>query len=175
MCSSDLNRLMVQSLSAIQSLGISITHQTGPAEHAGVSSAYRDLQIPSRVEAFIYGIPELLSRTHLVLSRAGAMSVSEIAASGRSGFFIPFAGAYHDHQTMNARALVDENAAWLLSEREAQDGAFIKVLKEILSDPNELVRRGNRARELSNPQALSRITSFLLGLVQPAGGAHALS
>lgn len=161
-----LNRMMIQKLPSMGHLPLQILHQSGPREYDDVVSAYRDSGIQHSVVPFIDDMREAFEKAHLVISRSGAMSVSEVAASGRPAIFIPFSKATHDHQTENARALRDTGGSWLLSENEARGDALTDLVSDLIHDPDKLVRAGSLVRTHACPDAASTIRQ---GILRAAG------
>lgn len=93
-------------------------HQTGAAMRDQVEQSYQALGISAQVSAFIEDMAPAYQWADLVICRAGAMTVSEVAAAGVPAIFIPLPGAIDDHQTANAKVLVDAGAAVMLRQKE---------------------------------------------------------
>jgi UDP-N-acetylglucosamine--N-acetylmuramyl-(pentapeptide) pyrophosphoryl-undecaprenol N-acetylglucosamine transferase len=93
----------------------------------------------------------------LVICRAGALTVAEIAAAGLPAIFVPFPWAVDDHQTANARPMTDAGAAALIPEKDLNG-----LLRQWLSSREELLARARKSRQLARPDALRRITSYCL-------------
>ncbi len=99
--------------------GITVRHQTGLSEHADVKVRYQDLGLGSdhvQVDAFIDDMAEAYAWADLVVARAGASTVSELAALGLPALFVPLPNAIDDHQTANAQAMVTAKAAVLVKQ-----------------------------------------------------------
>lgn len=95
-----------------------IKHQTGAAMHASVAEQYQSLGINADVQAFIDDMVAAYQWADLIICRAGAMTVSEVAAMGVPAIFVPLANAIDDHQTANARFLTDVGAGLLLKQSD---------------------------------------------------------
>lgn len=93
-----------------------VAHQARAEDIERVTAAYAATGIRAEVEPFFSDIPRRFSEAQLIISRSGASSVADIATIGRPAILIPFAAAAEDHQTANARALVDAGAAILVPE-----------------------------------------------------------
>jgi UDP-N-acetylglucosamine--N-acetylmuramyl-(pentapeptide) pyrophosphoryl-undecaprenol N-acetylglucosamine transferase len=108
-----------------------IKHQTGTASLELVTKKYAELAIEAQAIEFIEDIASAYQWADLVICRAGAMTVSEIAAAGIPAIFIPLPHAIDDHQTANARYLVDAGAAVLLPQNELNEQSLLKAIKDI--------------------------------------------
>ncbi|BBK35493.1 UDP-N-acetylglucosamine--N-acetylmuramyl-(pentapeptide) pyrophosphoryl-undecaprenol N-acetylglucosamine transferase [Allostella sp. ATCC 35155] len=151
-----------------------LTQQARPDDVAAVRETYARAGIPATVERFFDDVPQRLARAHLVVSRAGASTVAEIAAAGRPALLVPYPHAADDHQTNNARHLADAGAAWLVPEAGTDAARLAAVLGEVLADPATLAAAAARALALGRPDAGDRLADAVLELVaaaQPMGRA----
>ena len=87
-----------------------------------VRRRYDAAGVSADLHPFITDMPTQLGQSHLVISRAGASSVAELAASGRPAVLVPFPGAMDDHQTANARTVADSGGGWCVPEQEMSAG-----------------------------------------------------
>ena len=108
-----------------------IKHQTGTASLELVKKKYAELAVEAQAIEFIEDIASAYQWADLVICRAGAMTVSEIAAVGIPAIFIPLPHAIDDHQTANARYLVDADAAILLKQSDFNEASLIKAIENI--------------------------------------------
>jgi len=118
-----LNETVPEAIAEFQRSGLAtqsveIKHQTGAAMLSQVESRYKALGIKAETKAFIDDMVAAYQWADLVICRAGAMTVSEVAAMGVPAIFIPLPGAIDDHQTANARYLSDAGAGLLLRQNE---------------------------------------------------------
>ena len=162
-----LNRLFMEAAPRLKALPVEILHQTGPRELETVRGAYAAAGLPARTEAFIDRMDEVYAWAHLLVCRAGAMTVAEVTAAGRPALFVPFAGATHDHQLHNARALASRGAAYLTEERAMTPEALAVFLRAVLEDPAQLAAMSQVLKTLDTPGGLARITAALR---EAAGG-----
>lgn len=139
-----------------------ISQQVHTDHLAMVEHAYQEIGIEAELRPFFDDVPERLARADLVISRAGAASVAEIAAAGRPALFIPFAAALDDHQTANANSLVDVGGAVLMPEAEADAASLSDMLGRLLANPAQLADMGKAARTASQPDATNTITRLIL-------------
>jgi UDP-N-acetylglucosamine--N-acetylmuramyl-(pentapeptide) pyrophosphoryl-undecaprenol N-acetylglucosamine transferase len=111
-----LNETVPQALAELP--GVEVKHQTGAAMLDAVRNAYRKYGVDAEATAFIDDMAAAYLWADLAICRAGAMTVSELAAAGLPGILIPFPYAIDDHQTANARHLVDCGAALLIPQTQ---------------------------------------------------------
>ncbi len=150
--------------------GLRIVHQTGErAMDATINSYERhgivtgDKDVPVMVRAFLTDMPAQLELADLVLARSGS-TVAELAAAGRPSLLVPFPQAADDHQTRNAQAMVQAGAAQMLSQRDLTPESLSKALTQMLRNPEQLRRMGQRARSASHPGALQAIVRRILSV-----------
>lgn len=143
-----------------------VWHQTGTAMERDVAAAYTQHGIQARTAAFIDDMAAAYAWADLVVCRAGAMTVSEVAAAGVAAVFVPFPAAVDDHQTHNARVLEAAGAARIVQQRDLTPGVLANMLHELLHDRARLQRMAEQARTQAQPQATRRVADACLA----AGG-----
>jgi len=141
---------------------ISVWHQTGEADLDQTRRAYAKLGLDAKVSPFIDEIVDAYCWADLIICRAGAMTVSEIAAVGLASVLIPYPFAVDDHQTFNAQWLVDADAAKLLSNDDLNTESLATALKPLLSNKDRLVQMSINARTLHKPAAAQTVADALL-------------
>lgn len=141
-----------------------VRHQTGERTVDAAREAYRQHGVEAELLPFIEDMAEAYAWADLVICRAGALTVAELAAAGLAAIFIPFPAAVDDHQTANVRPMVAAGAALMIAERDLNDEALASVLAEWLVSRDSLRLRAERARSLAMPDALERITGSCLEL-----------
>ncbi len=162
-----LNRALLEAAPRLQSAGISVVAQAGEKEFARLKeilAPYPNI----RVEKFISEIWKELERADLVVSRAGALALGELAAAGRPALLVPFAAATHHHQDENAREFEKAGAAVLLSEEELSGDLLANRVAELLGDSGRLRRMGEAARTLARPEAARELADLFLRLAPEA-------
>lgn len=165
-----LNALLPQALAKLS--GVIVRHQCGEKNLAATRSAYLaagiDLEAGDAasitVSAFIDDIAAAYGWADLVVCRAGALTVAEIAAAGVAAVLVPFPAAVDDHQTANARFLVDRGAARLLDERGLDAETLARELGGLLADRNTLCAMALKARELARPSATRDLAAECLAV-----------
>ncbi len=142
-----------------------VAQQTREEALAMARDIYADAGVEAECQPFFEDVAERLAACHLVIARAGASSVSEIACVGRPAVFVPLAIAADDHQTANAEGLVEAGAADSIPESEFTAAALTALLEVRLSNPDDLSGRAARARELGRPGAARAFADALIALV----------
>ena len=170
-----INRLVGHALEPLLAT-CHIVHQCGDNEYddAGwlaeqAAALPAALRLRYRVVPFVTDeLPDLYAAASLVVSRAGAGTVTELCALGRPGVLVPLPDARGDEQTANARVLSDAGAAVLLPERELSATRLTAIVQELLADAGRLKEMGDQARSLATPDAATRLVDLILEL----GGHH---
>jgi UDP-N-acetylglucosamine--N-acetylmuramyl-(pentapeptide) pyrophosphoryl-undecaprenol N-acetylglucosamine transferase len=128
-------------------------HQCGTAHEVAVREAWQAVgAVEHRVEPFIENMADAFAWADLVICRAGALTVAELAVTGRPAILVPLPGAIDDHQTANARFLTDDGAARLLIQKELV-ARLEPVLRELLDDPATLAQMARVALARARPTA----------------------
>ena len=132
-----------------------VTHQSGEQHITGLKAAYAEAGVEARCEAFIEDMAVAMRDADLVISRAGAMTVAEVAAAGVAALFIPLPHAIDDHQTANAHYLTHCHGAW----QQAQSGLTEQWLAEWLKQRSraELAEIAKHAHTHAMPDAARHI------------------
>ncbi|CAA0083855.1 UDP-N-acetylglucosamine--N-acetylmuramyl-(pentapeptide) pyrophosphoryl-undecaprenol N-acetylglucosamine transferase [BD1-7 clade bacterium] len=151
---------------------IQVRHQTGKGHVDVVADAYRqagldvstDLSANTGVwvNAFIDDMADAYQWANLVICRSGAMTVSEIAAAGKTAVFVPFPFAIDDHQTANARWLSDNDAAVLMPQPEMNVDSLQEVIELMVNDPQVIDTMQQKAREMAIVDAATRVAGVCL-------------
>jgi UDP-N-acetylglucosamine--N-acetylmuramyl-(pentapeptide) pyrophosphoryl-undecaprenol N-acetylglucosamine transferase len=137
-------------------------HQTGERDYNAVRKAYQERGISAGVHAFIEDMPGALAQADLVISRAGATAVAEMAAAGRAALL----AATDQHQMENARVLERAGAARVLAQKELTPGRLVSEIRNLLASPEQLTEMQERARSLARPDAAVRIADLIEDLAR---------
>jgi len=141
---------------------VEIVHQTGPNELEKVQTAYRQSAFTgARVVPYLDPMADEIAAADLVVSRAGAMTIGELAAVGRAAILVPFAAATNNHQEVNARVVEKAGGAIVLTEKDLSPERLAGAITEVLSDPVRAVRMGKAANALAAPQATKTIVDLI--------------
>jgi hypothetical protein len=138
-----------------------VAHQAREEYLERVVAAYAAAGIMAEVEPFFRDIPRRLSEAQLVVSRSGASSVADISVIGRPAILIPFAAATGDHQSANARGLVDAGAAVLMPEKLLDPAALAAQLEAVLGQPDAAVAMAQHALGQGKPDATGRLVALV--------------
>lgn len=149
-----LNQTVPKALNYVsQHVNIEIKHQAGKNEFEATKQAYRLLNLDADVLAFIDDMASAYAWADIIICRAGATTVTEIATVGVPAIFIPFPKAVDDHQTHNAQHLVNLNAAKLINEKDLCPAKLAEAIQSILQQPDQLVTMATQARQLAQTHA----------------------
>jgi UDP-N-acetylglucosamine--N-acetylmuramyl-(pentapeptide) pyrophosphoryl-undecaprenol N-acetylglucosamine transferase len=130
-----------------------ITHQSGRDQFDALKKLYEALDVDADVVPFIDNTAEAFAHADLIICRAGASTVTEIAAVGAAAIFVPLPSAVDDHQTQNAMYLVRNEAAWLQPQRELTSE---KLASEILKmDRDILLKAAKKSKKLCIPNTIN--------------------
>jgi len=148
--------------------------QTGKPDYQMVLDGVRDSGARVVVKSYMHEIEEIYGVAHLVVARAGAMTISELAACGIPSILVPYPHAMDDHQTLNARALSDKGAAVLIPDAKLTGEVMANEIKGLLEDSRRLREMGRFAFSLSRPDAAKRIAESVerIGGGAPQGVLH---
>lgn len=147
-----------------QGASLEIRHQSGATDLDMVKQAYQLQKIQSDCHAFIENMDEAYDWADLLICRAGASTVTEVAAAGVAALFVPLPSAIDDHQTANARYLSDQEAAWLMPQVAMNTDSLAQLLVGL--DRPGLARRATKARSLAMPNATEIASQHAQQLVQ---------
>ena len=136
---------------------IEIKHQTGLAMQNEVIERYQILAVQAEVTAFIEDMAAAYQWADLIICRAGAMTVSEVAACGLPAIFVPLLHAIDDHQTANARFLSDAGAALLLPQPELNAETLRKNIEQVMTSLTEMSQAAKSQAKLNATETVADI------------------
>jgi UDP-N-acetylglucosamine--N-acetylmuramyl-(pentapeptide) pyrophosphoryl-undecaprenol N-acetylglucosamine transferase len=137
-------------------------HQTGKRDEAAVAAAYRTFLPDARVAAFIEDMAAAYAWADVVVCRAGAMTIAELAAAGVAAILVPFPHAADDHQTANARFLEVRDAALLVPQPEFTAARLAELLTSLAANRTLLQRLAVNARACATTDATETVAQFCL-------------
>jgi UDP-N-acetylglucosamine--N-acetylmuramyl-(pentapeptide) pyrophosphoryl-undecaprenol N-acetylglucosamine transferase len=143
---------------------LTVTQQCRAEQQTALRARYADMDVSADIRPFFDDMPVILANSHLVISRAGASSVAELAAAGRPALLVPFAGAMDDHQTMNANQLASVGGGHCLAETDLTADKLAAHLSAMLQDPARLATMGKAARSLAAASAAADIADWAIEL-----------
>ena len=145
-----------------------VTHQSGEKQIDALRANYIAAGIQAELTPFIDDTAQAFAEADLIVCRSGASTVTEIAAVGAAALFVPFPSAVDDHQTTNARFLVDAQAAWLVPQTELTPQRLAQTLQTVQRE--QLLAMATRAKALQKTEAVAAVVSACeqLAKVQPS-------
>lgn len=162
-----LNEQVPLAFSKLDTSNWLIKHQCGRGNADAVSARYTEVGVSAEqamVSDFIDNMFEAYQWADIVICRAGALTVSEIAMVGRAAVFVPFPHAVDDHQTKNAEFLVNAGAAVLLPQPELEQGGLVSLLSDIQSHPEKLAAMAMCTQQVAKPNATDDVASCCIEL-----------
>jgi UDP-N-acetylglucosamine--N-acetylmuramyl-(pentapeptide) pyrophosphoryl-undecaprenol N-acetylglucosamine transferase len=153
---------------AIKNLSeVQVRHQTGAGHLSFVKQTYVNHHIAKevyQVTEFIEDMPAAYDWADLVICRAGALTVAEVAAAGVPAVFVPLPHAVDDHQTKNALVLVSADAAYLLPQSQLTPQRLKILISDCLRSPEILTEMGKRAKTVARLDAANTVANFCIEL-----------
>ena len=141
-----------------------VSQQARPEDIEAVVESYATAGIAAEVEGFFADVPQRLARAHLVICRAGASTVAELAAVGRPALLVPYPHATDDHQTSNARAFASAGGGRVIAQADFRPDSFAADLEQLLADNAALSMMAERAAGFGRRDAAHRLASLALAL-----------
>lgn len=163
-----LNSAAIEGLPALlkQRPHMTVTHQTGEADHDRVSQAYRRAGVTATVLPFVYDMPAAINAADVVVARAGAMTVAELTTCGKPAILIPLPTAIYDHQMKNAKVMEAAGAAVVLPQADLTGATLARSVAQILDDPQRMKAMEDASvglRRLDAAEAIVRECYALIG------------
>ena len=143
---------------------IRVSHQARDEDGERVAKFYAENGINADVQPFFHDVPRRMSEAQLVISRAGASSVADLSVIGRPSILIPYAAATGDHQTANARGLVDAGAAILVPEDMANPDSLSAQIEMVLGSPDGALQMARAALSVGKPDAAEELAQMVEAL-----------
>lgn len=136
---------------------LSVRHQSGRNNQDKLKTAYVGREFDAQVDEFIHDMDEAYAWADLVICRAGALTVSEVAAAGKAALFVPLPHAVDDHQTANARYLVDQQGGLLMPQHDFTTERLVELLTPYFEQPSLLSEIADKAKQLAKFDATERV------------------
>jgi UDP-N-acetylglucosamine--N-acetylmuramyl-(pentapeptide) pyrophosphoryl-undecaprenol N-acetylglucosamine transferase len=143
-----------------------IIHQTGDRDYDEVRQAYEREGVEAEVQRFIQDMDRAYGAADLVLCRAGATTLFELMALGKPAILVPYPYAANDHQTLNAKTLVDAGAALMVADGDLNGLNLSRTLRQLREDREKLKKIGERAEALAQPRAAEKIVDLCYEMVR---------
>ncbi len=158
-----INQQIPEALALLpEGLQLDVRHQCGKAHATVTEEAYQVVAVKAQIEPFIADMAEAYGWADLVVCRAGALTVSEIAATGVGSILVPYPHAIDDHQTRNGEWLVKQGAAELIQQADMTAEKLAVVLNSWLGDKEKLRSVAVRARQLAKPNVAEAVADVCM-------------
>jgi UDP-N-acetylglucosamine--N-acetylmuramyl-(pentapeptide) pyrophosphoryl-undecaprenol N-acetylglucosamine transferase len=144
---------------------LSISQQARAEDLPKVDETYRAMNLAVDLKPFFEDVPARLREAHLLITRAGASTVTELAAAGRPAIMVPLPNSIDDHQMANARALEAAGGGWVLPENLMSPASLAMLLEEAIAEPARLERAAIAARSLGRRDAADRLADLVVDLL----------
>lgn len=140
---------------------LQVTHQARAEDIDRVRVRYAEQGIPAELATYLPDLPDRLGMAHLVIARSGASTVAELAAAGRPAILVPFAAATDDHQTYNAKELVEAGGARAIPQSQFSAVELAKQMQKLGLEPDALANAARRAKSCGRPDAVKDLADLL--------------
>jgi UDP-N-acetylglucosamine--N-acetylmuramyl-(pentapeptide) pyrophosphoryl-undecaprenol N-acetylglucosamine transferase len=156
-----VNELASKALIALaKSTRIAITHQTGERDLEATRARYREAGVDADCHAFIKDMASAYQRADLVIGRAGATTVAELAIAAKPAIFIPYPSAADNHQEINAREMASAGAALMFRQSELTADALADAIRPLLADPSRRAAMAAAMADLAKPGAAGAVVDW---------------
>jgi UDP-N-acetylglucosamine--N-acetylmuramyl-(pentapeptide) pyrophosphoryl-undecaprenol N-acetylglucosamine transferase len=145
-----------------------LTQQCRPEDLDAVRHTYAQMGIDAELAPFFSDLPQRMAAAHLVIGRAGAGTVSELALIGRPAVLVPLPHALDDNQMPNAEAFATAGAGWAVRQSEFSAERLASLLTEAFAAPEALAHKAHCARKLAYPHATLRLADLVEELGRPS-------
>lgn len=145
---------------------VEITHDTGEVDYEKVKEIYKDFNIKAKVSKFIDDISQVYKWADIVISRAGAMTISELSALGLPSILIPYPQATDNHQFYNAKFLVDKNAAEMILDKDLKPEKLAQITKSFFLETDKLKKASMAAYDETFVEATEKISDYCMSITE---------
>ncbi|WP_155156005.1 undecaprenyldiphospho-muramoylpentapeptide beta-N-acetylglucosaminyltransferase [Curvivirga aplysinae] len=145
---------------------INIIQQVREEQLNDVHNKYASIDMSPTLKSFISDMPNQLEKAHLVICRAGASTISELAAAGRPSILVPYMHAIDDHQTANGARICDAGGAWMIPQQDFNANMLADRLQSLIANPVMLTHAAKAAKKVGQPEADSRLADVVMNLVE---------
>ena len=164
-----INRAFAEALPRLhRAPNVQVVWQTGREEEEAMRAKASGLPFPIRVLAYLNAMEKAYAVADLAVCRAGAMTIAELTACGVPAILVPYPHATHDHQTQNARGLMDRGAAEMIADADLNGAELAKRVLGLLLDEPRLRRMARNSRAFSRTNAAERLVSSIESLAHVA-------
>ncbi len=141
---------------------LQVSQQCRDEDLARVRARYENAGLAVELQRYFEDLPDRLQWAHLVIARAGASTLAELATAGRPAILVPLPSATDDHQTANARYFAESGAGWLMPQPDFTAQTLAKQLHRLVLSPDRLASAAAQALTLGRPDAAARLADLVL-------------
>lgn len=145
-----------------------VTHQSGARQIEALRAHYAQANVQAELTPFIDDTAQAFADADLIICRAGASTVTEIAAVGAAALFVPFPFAVDDHQTTNAEFLVSQGGGWLVQQKDLTPSMLAEMLQKL--ERKTLMERAEMAKKMQKTEATAAVVAACDALAAQSGG-----
>jgi UDP-N-acetylglucosamine--N-acetylmuramyl-(pentapeptide) pyrophosphoryl-undecaprenol N-acetylglucosamine transferase len=153
-----------------RTMPLSIVHQTGEKGLDDTRRRYAEAGVAAECSAFIKDMAAAYRRADVIIGRAGATTVAELAIAGKPAVFIPYPFAADNHQEINAREMAEAGAALMFRQSELTAGKLAEALRPLVTDAARRAEMGAKMKSLARPGAAAMVIDWCEARVQPHRG-----
>ena len=161
---STINEQMLKLIKNLPS-DVRVLWATGNREYDEVMENVGDIPENVEISPYIYNMDEVLPAADLAISRSGAITITELCATGTPSILIPSPNVAENHQEINARALETRGAAVVICERELTDNILTETVHSLISDSEKLMQMSKNAKDMAKPDACELILAECMKLI----------
>jgi UDP-N-acetylglucosamine--N-acetylmuramyl-(pentapeptide) pyrophosphoryl-undecaprenol N-acetylglucosamine transferase len=161
-----LNRAVIEAARRLKEMGLQVIAQTGADDYEAVRTGLEGAGVRAVVASFFDRVEACYAAADLVVARAGATSIAEIALVGRPSILVPYPHATEGHQMANARALEEAGAARVVPDADLSGATLAARVEELVNDRARLDSMADAARALARPGAAERVARATLALAE---------
>lgn len=162
-----LNQVVPQALALLPATDrAKVWHQTGPKHFSATQQGYNELQVEARVDAYIDDMAQAYAWADLVICRAGALTVSELAGAGIPSILVPYPHAVDDHQTANANILQRAGAAVVMQQAQLSAVTLSQMITQLQSDTTQLNTMAQAALTCAQPNAGKQVAQYCMEIAR---------
>ena len=159
-----INRAFMDAVEMMkETSSVFIIHQTGKTAEAEIRQFYNAGDIRHKAAAFFYDMPAIQDRADLVISRAGAGTVSELCIKGKPAILVPYPYAADDHQAANAKFLADQGACIMIADKDLTGQTLLAAIEALQHDTTKRAQMAGTMKALAMPHGADLIADHILG------------
>lgn len=144
-----------------------VTAQVRAEDMEKTQELYKGIPFKSvTLKSFFDNMPELIEKSHLIIGRAGASTITEAAIIGRPAILIPLPSSADNHQMENAKRFSDAGAGWLMSEGNYEPEKFAARLAQMVGEPEILYQAGTQAHKIALPDAAEKMADVVADIAK---------